>query len=119
MVGEARDLSPRLVRAESLVPVRDATTDSVFQGCAIHRPIEEPSAVVQPPGQAKAESVKSFEAEAKQEEGNMVTRRALTVDRFILGAHPPTQQQQAPSRDPHPLPTRTWKRQCTADPPRT
>ena len=38
-VGEARDLDPRLVKAESLVPMRDASTDSVFQGCAVHSPL--------------------------------------------------------------------------------
>ena len=41
-VGEARDLGPRLVWVESLVPMRDASIDSVFQGCAVHKPIEEP-----------------------------------------------------------------------------
>ena len=41
-VGEARDLGPRLVWAELLVPMRDASTDSVFQGRTVHRPIEEP-----------------------------------------------------------------------------
>ena len=46
IVGEARDLDPRLVKAESLVPVRDASTNSIFQGCAVHRPVEELSATV-------------------------------------------------------------------------
>ena len=41
-MGEARDLGPRLVWAESLVLVRDTSIDSVFQGRVIHRPIEEP-----------------------------------------------------------------------------
>ena len=41
-VGEAQDLGPRLVWAESLVHVRDTSIDSVFQGRTVHRPIEEP-----------------------------------------------------------------------------
>ena len=41
-VGEARDLGPRLIRLGSLLPVRDESTDSVFQGRVEHIPVEQP-----------------------------------------------------------------------------
>ena len=61
-VGKAQDLGPQLVRADSLVPVRDASTNSVFQGRAVHKPMKEPHAEVQPAEQAKVEFVNSSKA---------------------------------------------------------
>ena len=87
-MGEARDLGPRLVRAESLVPVRVTSTIFIFQGHAVHRPVEEPGAVVQPAEQAEVESINSLEVEAEHEEGNMVTRRTMMIYRFIPSAYP-------------------------------
>ena len=48
----------------------------------------------------------------------MVTRRIMTMERFIPSARPSAQQQQAPGKDQHPLTTRTQKRQGITDPPR-
>lgn len=42
IIGETRDLGPQLIRVGSLVPVKDASADSVFQGRTIHIPVEEP-----------------------------------------------------------------------------
>ncbi|KAL0005182.1 hypothetical protein SO802_012743 [Lithocarpus litseifolius] len=70
-VGEARDLGPQLSRENSLVPVRDASANSVFQGRAIHKPVEEPYVVAQPSKQEETELINSSEVEAKQEKGNM------------------------------------------------
>ena len=39
-VGEAWDLGPWQTRAESLVPMRDVSANTIFQGRAIHRPVE-------------------------------------------------------------------------------
>ena len=61
-VGKAQDLGPWLVKADSLVPVRDASTNSVFQGRAVHKPMKEPHAEVQPAEQAKVEFVNSSKA---------------------------------------------------------
>ena len=61
-VGKAQDLGPWLVRADLLVPVRDASTNSVFQGRAVHKPMKEPHAEVQPAEQAKVEFVNSSKA---------------------------------------------------------
>ena len=87
-VGKAQDLDPRLVRTESLVPMRVTSANFVFQGHVVHRPVKEPGAVVQPAEQAEAKSINSLEVEAEQEEGNMVTRRTMTIYRFIPGAYP-------------------------------
>lgn len=74
--------------------------------------------MVQPTKQIEVELINSFEVEAEQEEGNMVTRRTMTMERFIPSADPSAQQQQASGRDQHPPATRTRKRQRIADPPR-
>ena len=76
---------------ESLVPVRNASANSIFQGCVVHRPIEEPGAVVQSVEQAEVKSINSFEVEAKQEEGNIVTKRKMTIERLIPSEHPSAQ----------------------------
>ena len=84
-MGEAQDLGPRLTRVQSLVPMRDASTNSIFQGHPAHRPIEEPRAEAQPADQAEVESVNSSEAKTEQSEGEMVTKRTMTIDRILLG----------------------------------
>ena len=61
-VGKAQDLGPWLVKADSLVPVRDASTNFDFQGRVIHKPVKEPHAEVQPVEQAEAEFVNSSKA---------------------------------------------------------
>ena len=93
IVGEAQDLSPWLVRANSLVPMRDASVDSVFQGRVVHLLVEEPRVEVWPTDQAEVESINSPEVEAEQGEGDMIIRRTMTVDWFLLGARLTTQQQ--------------------------
>lgn len=71
-IGEAPDFSARLIRADSLVPVRDTPTYSVFHGSAIHIPVEEPRVKVQHADQVKVESVDSLGAEAENIEDEMV-----------------------------------------------
>ena len=89
--------------------MRDASANSIFQGRAVHRPVEEAGVVVQPTEQAKVESINSSEVKAEQEEGNMVTRRTMTMERFIPSARLSAQQQQALGRDQHPPTTRLRK----------
>lgn len=74
--------------------------------------------MVQLAEQAEVESINSFEVKAKQEEGNMVTKRTMTMEKFIPRARPSAQQQQALGRDQHPPTTQTRKRQRIADLPR-
>ena len=82
-IGKARDLGPRVARAESLVPVRDALANFVSQGRIVYRPVKEPGAMVQPAEQVEVESINSSEVEAEQEKGNMVTKRTMAIERFI------------------------------------
>ena len=77
-----------MIRADSLVPVRDALTNFVFQGYAVHIPVEKPRVEVQLVDQAEVELVNSSEAEVEQGEGEMVVRRTMTVDWFLPGSHP-------------------------------
>ena len=84
-MGEAWDLGPRLTRVQSLAPVRDASTNSIFQGRPAHKPVKEPRAEAQPADQAEVESVNSSEAKTEQSEGEMVTKRTMTIDRILLG----------------------------------
>ena len=84
-VGEARDLGPRIVRAESLVPLRDTSAETVSRNRAVHRPIKRPQdpAPVQVAEPATTKSVNSLEAESNTGEDEIVSRRAMTIDRFL------------------------------------
>ena len=66
--------------------MKDTSANFVFQSHAIHRPVKEPGVVVQPTEQVEAELINFLEVEPEKEEGNMVTRRTMTIDRFIPDA---------------------------------
>ena len=70
--------------------MRNTSTNIVFQGRAVHRPVEEVGAVIQLAEQVEVKVINSSEIEAEQEEGNMVTRRTMTMERFIPSARPPS-----------------------------
>lgn len=40
--GEARHQGPRIVKQDSLEPIHDGSSDKVFQGRAVHIPVEAP-----------------------------------------------------------------------------
>ena len=79
-VGEARDLGPCLIRVGLLVPIRDDTTDIVFQGWALHTPVEEQRLEVLAAEQVKVELVDSSGAEVKDVEEEMVVRWNMIAD---------------------------------------
>lgn len=87
-IGEARDLGPRLIRIGSLVPVRDKSADTVFQGRAIHTLVEEHRTKVSATDQAEVESVDSFSAKAENVEDEMVVQRNMIAARFLPGSRP-------------------------------
>lgn len=60
-------LGPQLIRVGLLVPVRDGLVDSVFQGRAIHTPVEEPRLEVQAANQVEVESVDSLGVKAEMQ----------------------------------------------------
>ena len=121
-VGEAQDLGPRIVRAKSLVPLRDTLAEIVSRNRFVHRPVERPEdpAPIQVAEPAAAESVNSSRVESDPGEDEIVTRRAMTIDRFVSGTCPTTQQQEPQRRNPTPPPLppdRSRKRQCTVEQP--
>ena len=86
-VGEARDISPRYTTANDLAPVQDALADLVSQSRRAHVLVKEPEALVQVAELVPIELVNSSDAEATQGE-EMVKRRTMTIDRFLLGIRP-------------------------------
>ena len=84
-IGETRDLNPRYTIAEDLALVRDESAERVSQSRKAHIPVKE---------LAMAESINFSEAEFDLGEDEMVTRRALTIGRFMPGAWPASQQQE-------------------------
>lgn len=79
--GKARDLSPRYTTAENCAPVKDKSAKCVSQSRKVHIPIEEPEAPAQP--------IEPKAIEAHQD-AEMVTKRKMTVNRFLLGTRPTT-----------------------------
>ena len=92
-INEAWDLDLHLIRVGSLVTARDGLDDTVFQGRAVHTPVEEQHTETSAIEQVEAESVDSSSAEAKNAEDEMVVRRNMTVDQFFPGGRPAAQQQ--------------------------
>ena len=92
-VGEAQDLSPRIVRAESLVPLKDTSAETVSRNQAVYRPDERPQdpSLIQAAEPAVAESVNSSKAKFDSGEDEMGTKRAMTINRFVPGPHPAVQ----------------------------
>ena len=71
-VGEARDLGPHLIRVDSLVPTRDESADTIFQGRVLHTPIEKQRYEMPATKQAEAKSINSSSAKAKDTKDDMV-----------------------------------------------
>lgn len=80
-VGETWDLSPQYTIAKDLALVRDASAELVSQSRRVHVPIERPEA----PAQA-TKSVHSLGAESNPGKDEMVTRKMMTINRFMPGA---------------------------------
>lgn len=57
-----------------MVPEKDASVDSIFQGCAVHIPVEETRVEVRPADQEEVELKNSSGAEVEQTEDEMVVR---------------------------------------------
>ena len=86
-IGEAQDLDPRLIRVGSLVPASDGSANTVFQGRAVHT-VEEQRTKAPVAEQVEVELVDSSSVEAKNAKDEMVVRRTMTADRFLLGGRP-------------------------------
>ena len=93
-VGEARDLGLCLIRVGLLVPIRDSTADIVFQGRALHTPVEEQRPEVLAAEQVKVELVDSSGVEVEDIKEEMVVCWNMTADWFLPNGRPAMQQQQ-------------------------
>ena len=108
-VGKARDLGPRYTCSNELAPIRDESVERVSQrhqeqahmSIQPEAPVQpevkvEPEAPFDPEApahvaeEASVESVSSSETEFDQGH-DMVTRKAMTISRFVSGARPATQ----------------------------
>ena len=86
-IGEAQDLDPRLIRVGSLVPASDGSANTVFQGRVVHT-VEEQRTKASVAEQVVVELVDSSSVEAKNAKDEMVVRRTMIADRFLLGGCP-------------------------------
>ena len=82
-----------------MVTARDGLDDTVFQGWAVHTPVEEQHTETSAIKQVEAESVDSSSAEAENAEDEMVVQRNMTADQFFLGGRPAAQQQQPQDKE--------------------
>ena len=103
-VGEAQDLGPRYITVEDHAPVRDELAEHMSQNCKTHIPVEGLDASVQVAEPVIAKSANPSKAEANLGE-EMVTRRTLTINQFLLGTCPAAQPQKTPSKEWTPPPS--------------
>ena len=83
-IGEAQDLSPKYTTAKDRAPMRDESAERVSLSRRVHMPVKVQDA----PGQV----TKPAQVETDQDVA-MVTRRKMTVARFIPNAQPLAQPQ--------------------------
>ena len=95
--SEARDLGPRYTTAKDLAPVWDKSTEHVSQSRKVHVPVEELDTL--------AHIAEPEVAEANQDVA-MVTKRKMTINRFLRDTHPMAQPQSG-DRTPPP-PSTSW-----------
>ena len=126
--GEAREFGKRFTCSDELAPLRDESAKCVSRRLrelaheAIQQedPVQEQAQPENPPGEPKQPAT---EAEDNQPGENMVSRRVMTIDRFVPGARQPTQPppSQGRSQVPHPPPSsqagRARKKRRVADQP--
>ena len=98
-VGEARDLDPRYTCSNELAPIRDesAVAASKYLWERAHKAVQrevvtaEPENPIQVAAQEAAKSSDSSQTHSVPED--MVTRKTLTISRFIPGVSQAIQQQ--------------------------
>ena len=122
-IGEARELGLRYTCSDELAPLQDESIERVSQhrweqahvSIQLEAPVQpealvkpealvEPKALVQEAKETAVESVSSSKTESDQGH-DMVTRRTMTISRFMPGARPIAQQQEPQGRDQTPPPS--------------
>ena len=120
-IGEARDLGPRYTCSDELTPIKDESAECVsrrrrelaFQQVEQRNP---PPEELEAPAQEEEAAVELVHSSGVESE--MVTRRVMSISRFVPNAQAPEQQQpplaqvQSPPPPPPP-PSRQRKRPRT------
>ena len=110
--GEAREFGRCFTCSDELAPLRDESAERVSRRLrelahkAIQQedPVQEQAQPKNPPAEPEQPAT---EAEDNQPGENMVSRRVMTIDRFVPGARQPMQPppSQGRSQVPHPPPS--------------
>ena len=108
--GEARDLGPHYITTEDLAPLRDESAERVSRALRErgHVLVEENEGQVHA---APAQAIGPREEEEEDQDEAMVTRRKMTVNRFLLGAQSSTQPQGVDHAPSAPTANRPKKKQ--------
>ena len=121
-IGEARDLSPRYTCLNELAPIKDESAERVSRRRRelAHQQVKQgnpPPAEPKAPVQEEEAAIESVHSSGAKSE--MVTRRVMSISRFVPGAQTSEQQQpppaQAQSPSPLPPPSHQHKRPHTVE----
>ena len=121
-VGEARDLDPRYICSNELAPIKDESAERVSRRRRelAHQQVEQgnsPAAELEAPAQEEEATTKSVHSSGA--ESKMVTKKDMSISRFVPGAQTSEQQQpppaQAQSPPPSTPPSRHRKRPRTVE----
>ena len=131
--GEAREFGRRFTCSDELAPLRDESAERVSRRLReiAHEAIQQEDQVQEQPDpenpaaepQQQVIEAAALLAEAIQPGGRMVSRKVITIDRFVPGARQPNQPPPSQGRGqvPHPPPSsqagRARKKQKVTDQP--
>ena len=133
--GEAREFGRRFTCSDELAPLRDESAERVSRRLRekVHEAIQQENQVPEQPDpenpaaepQQQVIEAAALLAEAIQTGGKMVSRKVMTIDRFVPGARQPNQPPPSQGRGqvPQPPPSsqvgRARKKQKVTDQPST
>lgn len=80
---EARQLGPRLARHDSLEPLQDSLGDTVFQGKAVHIPLEAPASEDPVEGNPVREGPNLDRSTLPTQTTDMVQKRSMALNRWF------------------------------------
>ena len=112
--GEAREFGRRFTCSDELAPLRDESAERVSQRFrdiaheAIHQEdqVQEQPSPENPAAEPQQQVIEAAAllAEAIQPRGRMVSRKVMTIERFVPGARQPNQPPPSQGRGPVPQP---------------
>ena len=93
-VGETRDLGPRYTCSDELAPIRDKSAERVSrqrQELAHQQVKQNNPSPTEPEAPAQEEEAAAESVQSSGVEPEMVTRKVMSISRFVLGAQAPEQ----------------------------